>query len=236
MLHSVHMYLTLRTPLCAVLRTWSCAQCSNVFDTTLMPLLLLCCCPAEPLHEVAAGKFHLTLTLTNPTIDCSLTEAGDNFRLVQYIQESRLLGIITGRHSAPSAAAGKSGGSSAQRVAAAAKIQSHPIDVSEAAALEEDSATAAAATAAPPGASSLTSAIGAKRAGDDTSAKAAAGQHNSAADEGKQSEGAGPALPANFIQRLAQADATSHVSAELRLPMLSVYIPDGQLLMPKELA
>jgi hypothetical protein len=198
-----------------------------------MPLLLLCCCLAEPLHEVAAGKSHLTLTLTNPTVDCSLTDAGDNFRLVQYIQESRLLGLITGRRPVPSAAAGKASGSSAQHDAAAAKVHSHPIDVSEAATLEEDSAAAA---VAPPAGSAAAFAL----VGADASAKAAAGQHNPAAGKGEQQEGAGPApapaLPANFIQRLAQADATSHVSAELRLPMLSVYIPDGQLLMPKELA
>jgi hypothetical protein len=35
-------------------------------------------------------------------------------------------------------------------------------------------------------------------------------------------------------QRLTQADASAQLSAELRLPRLSVYVPDGQLLLPQE--
>jgi hypothetical protein len=35
-------------------------------------------------------------------------------------------------------------------------------------------------------------------------------------------------------RRLTQVDARSHFSAELRLPQISIYIPDGVLLMPAE--
>jgi hypothetical protein len=44
-----------------------------------------------------------------------------------------------------------------------------------------------------------------------------------------------PGLPESLLQRLRQADAVSHVSAELRLPRLSLFVPDGQLLLPQEL-
>lgn len=205
-------------------------MCGDIVPVLI--LLLLSYCPAEPLHEVVAGKAHLTLTLTNPMVDCSLTDTGDNFRLVQYVQESRLLGILTGRHTAAAkAGAVQPGPSSSQHGAAAAKTQSHPIEVSESVAADED-----------------TSAAGPAGAGTGTEASAgssaATAQHKATAaavaadgSKGAQAKGtAAPALPANFIERLAQADATSHVSAELHLPMLSVYVPDGELLMPKELA
>lgn len=97
---------------------------------------------------------------------------------------------------------------------AAAKVDSHPIEVSDSAAADEEDAPATAARAA----------------------AASAAEAASTKDGQQQQPGAASGLPANFIQRLAQVDATSHVSAELRLPKLSVYIPDGQLLMPKELA
>lgn len=198
----------------------------------------------EPLHEVVTGKGHLTLTLTNPTIDCSLADSGDNFRLVQYLAESRLLGLLTGRQSRAAAAVAlleprsdpsRHAVGTAAAAAAAAELQSHPIDVSDAAAVSEGdagTATTAGAAAGPQKARGLLR-------GRHTDAAVGSSSTSSAAAAAVPTPPAAPAaagaLPANFIQRLTQADASSQVSAELKLPLLSVYIPDGQLLLPKEL-
>lgn len=232
-----------------------------------------CCCPVpaalttlhptEPLHEVVTGKSHLTLTLTNPSIDGSLTDAGDNFRLVRYLEQSRLLSILTGRHHNAAAAVTAAAKAAAGSAAAAAqhdgrvpKIHSHPIEVPETASVQDDRpvAAAAAAPAAGRGAGSEARAdlhskqqSGAaikQQSGDAASVSSSISSSTTSTSKGaQQGDGAAAAaahasspLPLNFIQRLAQADASSHVSAELRLPMLSVYIPDGELLLPQELA
>lgn len=201
----------------------------------------------EPLHEVVTGKGHLTLTLSNPTIDCSLTDSGNNFRLVEYLAESRLLGLLTGRHGRAAAAAAllepqddssrHAAGTAA--AAAAAKLQSHPIDVSDAAAVSEDDAGTAATAGAAGGPQKARGLLRGRHADgaacSSSTSSAATTTPAAAAAVPTPAPAAAGALPANFIQRLTQADASSQVSAELKLPMLSLYIPDGQLLLPKEL-
>lgn len=202
--------------------------------------------PTEPLHEVVTGKSHLTLTLTNPSIDGSLTDAGDNFRLVRYLEQSRLLSILTGRpHKAVTAAAtaaAGTAGAAAQHDERIAKLHSHPIDVQETASVKDDApapAPAAAQAQAVPRTGAEAPAVQDSKAAAAAAANVASVSSSSSSKAGQQGDVAAHTsspLPLNFIQRLAQADASSHVSAELRLPMLSVYIPDGELLLPQELA
>ncbi|KAF8057655.1 hypothetical protein HT031_006004 [Scenedesmus sp. PABB004] len=55
------------------------------------------------------------------------------------------------------------------------------------------------------------------------------------AEDGGEGAGARPGGGLSALRHaLTQADAVAHVSAELRLPQLSVYMPDAQLLLPEE--
>jgi hypothetical protein len=208
------------------------------------PCILQFPAAAEPLHQVVSGKAsHLTLTLTNPSIDCSLTDAGDNFRIVRYLEQSSLLGILIGKHStAPSGAAAAAASAAQQHsnkeASAAADIHSHPIQVPDTVTADDDTDGTASSNASNKDSASAAAtkpAMQAASAASTSSAAAAGGSTSSSSGVTSPAQPAS-ALPANFIQRLATADASSQVSAELRLPFVSVYIPDGQLLLPQEMA
>ena len=229
----------------AYYNTSTCIACV-ILQHCSCPCVLLLPATAEPLHQVVTGKAsHLTLTLTNPSIDCSLTDAGDNFRIVRYLEQSSLLGILLGKHSTAASSAAAAAASAAQQhsskaTSAAADIHSHPIQVPDTATADDDADGTASSAASNKGGASAAAPKAAMQAASaaSTLSAAAAGGSTSSSSSSSAISPAQPAsaLPANFLQRLATADASSQVSAELRLPYVSVYIPDGQLLLPQEMA
>lgn len=286
-------------PLCVVL-----CCCFKSFDSNTGPLPS----GAEPLHKVLSGQGRLTITVVAPTIDCSLADSGDTLRIVNFIENSRLLGLLTGRqqllpglgkvsqtdvaasaatsavpigqHDTAAAAVTTADMAASASTSAVGGVHSHPIKLTEETTLDEALQTNTTHGSAGSAISSTSTPVVAPRNSSSRTAEAIytaatldspcistpSSQISSTPDQlsskssacegaksqagvslresGQQQHIAVPqppaassnlALPPHLVQRLQQVDASSHVSAELQFPLLSVFIPDGQLLLPKEL-
>ncbi|KAF6262446.1 hypothetical protein COO60DRAFT_1676044 [Scenedesmus sp. NREL 46B-D3] len=163
-------------------------------------------------------------------MDCSLDDSGESSRLLNYFQAARLWNLVTGSRTSSSSS---SSSSQQQSVAVAAE---QPTSSTSSSSRKRHQSSAKSNTADAVATDSIQShpilthsdSLAAVEAEPPPRSTAAAGPAAAAATA------AAPTL-SPMRQRLTQADASAQLSAELRLPRLSVYVPDGQLLLPQEL-
>jgi hypothetical protein len=194
-------------------------------------------CTAEPLYAVCRGS-GLTLTLTRPAIDCSLDNTGESSRLLNYFQEAGLWTFIKGRMNSSSSSSSSIDNSRQQQeastAAAAVLRQQDSKMISSKLSQKRSSSTNAgsAADAAVAGVNVQSHPI--LTHSDSLAAVEAEPPPTSPAEAAETAAAAAVSALSPVRQRLTQADASAQLSAELRLPRLSVYVPDGQLLLPQE--
>lgn len=195
-----------------------------------------CCLCTEPLHEVVFGRT-LTLTLTKPTVDCSLDDGGELPRLLRLLQQSMLGPLLPFLPQLPPQQSNSgSSSSSAQEPAAAAAAEAEQQQGAAAAApagghSRSSSASSSAGSAEPAGRVASHPILESPEALAAAEAEATADE--AAAALAKLGSAAGAVL-SPLRRRLTQADAVSHLSGEVRLPYVALYIPDGALLLPAE--
>jgi hypothetical protein len=202
---------------------------------TLLPLSCLLC-TAEPLYAVCRGS-GLTLTLTRPAIDCSLDNTGESSRLLNYFQEAGLWTFIKGRMNSSSSSSSIDNSRQQQEASTAAAAVLRQQDskmISSKLRQKRSSSTNAgsAADAAVAGVNVQSHPI--LTHSDSLAAVEAEPPPTSTAEAAETAAAAAVSALSPVRQRLTQADASAQLSAELRLPRLSVYVPDGQLLLPQE--